>query len=366
MSKNALFSIATALCLAACTTPPARTDAPPSPAPEAPPTALVPERYVSADNPGDELDSLATWPAEDGHTWLIATAKASHALVVFDADSGERLRAFGHEGGGPGEFLRPNGIAVYGNHLFVAERDKHRVQVFELPGFVPLGTFGTEQLTSPYGLWIHEAAPGEYEVYVTDSFMEGEHYDVVPPLDQLDRRVRRYRVTFTDPTHFSARDEGSFGDTSEAMALRIVESIAGDPAQRKLLVADEDTRHASNLREYTFDGQPTGRELPAGTFEAQAEGVALWSCAPDGGYWVAADQRYPQTHFLLFDRDTLAPRGSFMGEATAHTDGIALHAAATREFPFGALFAVHDDRAVTAFDLGDVVRALGLDPQCAE
>lgn len=371
MSKNPLFSIAAALCLAACTTPATRSDAPPpaatAPATTAAPTALVPERYVSADNPGDELDSLATWPAADGRTWLIATAKSSHSLVVFDADSGERLRAFGHKGGGPGEFLRPNGIAVYGNHLFVAERDNHRVQVFELPGFEPLGTFGAGQLTSPYGLWIHEAAPGEYEVYVTDSFMEGEHYDVVPPLEQLDRRVRRYRVTFDDDgRRFRARDEGSFGDTSESMALRIVESIAGDPAQRRLLVADEDMRHASNLREYTFDGQPTGRELPAGTFEAQAEGVALWSCTPDSGYWVAADQRYPQTHFLLFDRDTLAARGSFMGETTAHTDGIALHAAATREFPFGALFAVHDDKAVTAFDLGDVVRALELDPRCAQ
>src|SRR3546814_6888258 len=108
-------------------------------------------------------------------------------------------------------------------------------------------------------LWIHESAPGDYEVYVTDSFMEGEQYDVVPPLDQLDRRVRRYRVTFADPMHFLVRDEGSFGDTSEAAALRIVESIAGDPDRQRLLVADEYTsdeggRHPSNLREYTFDG----------------------------------------------------------------------------------------------------------------
>src|SRR3546814_6911958 len=99
-----------------------------------------------------------------------------------------------------------------------------------------------------------ESAPGEYEVYVTDSFMEGEQYDVVPPLDQLDRRVRRYRVTFADPMHFLGRDEGSFGDTSEAAALRIVESIAGDPDRQRLLVADEYTsdeggRHPSNLRE---------------------------------------------------------------------------------------------------------------------
>src|SRR5690606_27550040 len=125
MSKPALFSIATALCLAACSTNPPHATAPTAPAAAAPAATLVPERYVSVDSPGDELDSLATWPAEDGSTWLIATAKASHALVVFDADSGERLRAFGRKGGGRGELLRPNGIAVQGNHLFVAERDNH-------------------------------------------------------------------------------------------------------------------------------------------------------------------------------------------------------------------------------------------------
>lgn len=369
MTRPTLFGIAATLCLAACTTTAPLTP-PTATVDHAAPTVLVPERYVSPASPGDELDSLATWPAEDGHTWLIATAKASHSLVVFDADTGERLRSVGHKGDGLGEFLRPNGIAVYGNHLFVAERDNHRVQVLLLPDFTPLGTFGTQQLRSPYGLWIHESAPAEYEVYVTDSFMDGERYDVVPPLDQLDRRVRRYRVTFAEPKRFVARDEGSFGDTSEAAALRIVESIAGDPARQRLLVADEFTSdegdgHPSNLREYTFDGRPTGRELPAGTFEAEAEGVALWSCTPDTGYWIAADQRYPQTHFLLFERDSLAARGSFMGEVTAHTDGIALHAATTAAFPFGALFAVHDDQAVAAFDLGDVVRALALDADCA-
>ncbi|MDN5781393.1 MAG: phytase [Luteimonas sp.] len=335
------------------------------------PTIVLPERYVSAEDPRDELDSLATWPAEDGRTWLIATAKSTHSLVVFDADTGERLRSVGGKGPGPGQFLRPNGIAVYGNHLFVAERDNHRVQVLLLPDFTPLGTFGADQLRSPYGLWIHEGAPGEYEVYVTDSFMEGERHDVVPPLDQLDRRVRRYRVAFDDDGRLSVRDEGAFGDTSETRALRIVESIAGDPTQQRLLIADESrrdegARRGSNLREYTFDGKPTGRELPDDTFEAEAEGVALWDCTPDTGYWVAADQRYPQTHFLLFDRDTLAARGSFMGEVTAHTDGIALHAAATSSFPAGALFAVHDDRAVAAFDLGEVARALDLDPSCKQ
>ena len=352
------------LLLAACATPTARQVAPTPANPEA--LAVVPERYVSANDPDDELDSMATWPAEDGHTWLIVTGKSSHSLAVFDAETGALLRHVGGKGKALGQFLRPNGIAVFGDRLFVAERDNHRVQVLSLPDFSPLGEFGDNGLRSPYGLWIDETGPDDYDVYVTDSFMDGAHYDEVPPLDQLDRRVHRYHLAFDDDNRFTTRDEGTFGDTSEATALRIVESIAGDPAQRRLLIADEDTRHASNLREYTFDGHATGRQLPAATFQAEAEGVALWSCDAEVGYWVAVDQRSPLTHFLLFDRDTLAPRGGFTGETTAHTDGIALHAATMPTFPSGALFAVHDDKAVAAFDLAEVARALTLDPRCTE
>ena len=40
------------------------------------------------------------------------------------------------------------------------------------------------------------------------------------------------------------------------------------------------------------------------------------------------------------------------------------HAAAAPGFPHGALFTVHDDRAVAAFDLGGIARALGLGEAC--
>lgn len=371
MLKPALACLAV-LALASCATAPATHPLDATAASPDRTTAVVPERYVSTDDPSLELDSLATWPTEDGHTWLIATAKSVHRLVVFDADSGRQLQSIGAKGSDPGQFLRPNGVAVFGDRLFVTERDNHRVQVLSLPDFAPLGTFGADALRSPYGLWIDETAPDEYEVYVTDSFMNGAHHDVVPPLDQLDHRVQRFHVAFDDEGRLaSVRDDGAFGDTSPAGALRMVESIAGDPAQRRLLIADEYTgddsaRRESTLREYDFDGHATGRHLPDGSFRAEAEGVALWACTADTGYWVAVDQTRPLTRFLLFDRSTLAARGGFSGETTAHTDGIALHAASTAAFPSGALFAVHDDKAVAAFDLGDIVRALALDPRCAE
>ena len=369
---KALLACVFSLSLLACSTagpPPsssAGTRASQSPSADDGRIEVVPERYVSQSEADVELDSLATWPTPDGHTWLIVTAKASHELVVFDADSGQLLRKVGGKGALPGEFSRPNGITVQGNHVLVVERDNHRVQVLSLPDFTPEGMFGEKQLRSPYGIWIDDAGADAYEVYVTDNFMLGEHYDVVPPFDELSQRIHRYQLAFTaDGRLDKARDLGTFGSKEESTALRIVESLAGDPAQRRLLIADEDARHETTLREYSFDGHATGRALPAGTFKTQAEGVSLWSCTPDIGYWIAVDQSNPLTHFLVFDRKTLAPRGSFKGTTTSNTDGITLHAAAMPSFPSGALFAVHDDKAISAFDLADVVSALGLDPSCS-
>jgi 3-phytase len=327
--------------------------------------SVVAEAFVTVSNPADELDSLAAWPAEDGTLRLIATAKRTHRLLEFDGDTGEQLHAVGGRGTEPGRFTRPNGLAVHGDLLFVSERDNGRVQVLRLPDFTPLGSFGEGELRSPYGVWTYETAPDAIDVYVTDSFMEGARFDIVPPLSQLDQRVRRYRMRVDAIEDLEVRPLGAFGATDEANALRIVESLAGDPPFDRLLIADEDQRHAQTVHEYTLDGRFTGHSIARGTFLGEPEGIALWPCTADKGYWVVSDQLHPLTIFRLFERHTLAPRGAFTGTLTAWTDGIALHAAATARFPHGVLYAVHDDKAVVAFDLRDIVGALQLDPDCA-
>ncbi|WP_170218528.1 phytase [Marilutibacter aestuarii] len=360
------------LALAACSTAPVTRESSGSSRNAMPmagthPTLNIPETFVSDVLEGEELDSLATWPTPDGGTWLIATAKASHRLHVFDGDTGAPLRVYGAKGDGPGEFKRPNGIAVMGDLLFVVERDNHRVQVLALPDFTPLGTFGADVLRSPYGIWLHETLPGEYDAYVTDSFMYGDKYDQVPAWDELDERVKRFHVARSpDDGGVVAQYQGAFGDTSPEAALRMVESLAGDAANGRLMVADEDRRHVSTLREYTLDGRYTGTSLPDATFGAEAEGVALWNCRDGEGYWVAVDQLAPLTVFLLFDRNTLDYVGSFEGDTTSYTDGITLHAAPTRAFTGGVLYAVHDDKAITAFDLREVTRVLSLEHNCTD
>ena len=357
-----------ALLLAACASQPAASSVASSatvPVHAAPTVLDVPESFVSVETPAEELDSVAAWTAPDGHVWAIVTGKSTHRLDVYDGDSGERLREVGSEGSAPGQFFRPNGIAVAGDKLFVVERDNHRVQVLSLPDFKSVGTFGEKELRSPYGVWINENEPGELEVYITDSFMYGKHYDVVPPYAELDQRVRRYRVQFDQAGRLMANYGGAFGDTREDYALRMVESIAGDPPNDRMLIADEDTRHLSTLREYSFSGKFTGRSLPQDSFGAEAEGVALWTCPDGSGYWIAVDQLAPLTIFHLFDRKTLAPVGSFQGKVTSHTDGVALHGP-TKRFPGGVLYAVHDDKALAAFDLRAVARTLRIAPSCLQ
>jgi 3-phytase len=320
----------------------------------------ISETWVSAEHPEDELDSLAAWPAPDGRLWLLASAKRSHRLVVFDAQDGRRLREFGSQGSALGQFDRPNGVAVAGNLLLVVERENRRVQVLHLPDLVPLASFGQAQLRAPYGLWVYPDGADASIVLVTDSFLEDPATLTLPPREQLAERVKRYRIARRDE-QLQVQYLGAFGDLGEG-ALHMVESIAGDLAHGRLLIAEEDRRIGSTLREYTLDGHYLGRSLPA--FDADAEGVALWECGA-GGYWLAAEQVRP-TRFHLLARRDLAPVARFHGRKTALTDGIALYPAPSPGFPHGALFALDEDRAVAAFDLGQVTRILGLAAGCAQ
>ncbi|HEX4854392.1 phytase [Arenimonas sp.] len=364
-SRWRLAALPLALLVAGCAGTAGRPDSSSGPLPDKapPPMARVAESFVTAPMPRHEIDSVAAWNTPDGGTWLIATGKETHQLVVYDGNTGAMLREIGGQGDAPGQFLRPNGIAVFGDILFVVERDNQRVQLFELPSFRPLLQFGKGELKSPYGLWLHELAPRELELLVTDSFMADYRTQLAPPLDELDQRVKRYRLDLRGATPSATLVE-QFGDTSEKGALRMVESIAGDPVHDRLLIAEEDIRIGTTLREYRMDGTYTGRSLPPERFQAQAEGVALWACDDGSGYWITADQNPERTAFHVFDRESLVFKGSFAGDQVAVTDGIWLHAVGTQAFPNGVLYVSHNDEGAGAFDWREIARALDLRVDC--
>jgi 3-phytase len=328
------------------------------------PHVVVREAFVTAATPEENIDSPASWQ-QDGKRMLVATAKATDALVVYDGDSGQRLRTVGGPGKALGQLRRPNGVATIDDrYLFVVERDNQRVQMFALPEFTPLLVFGEDALRQPYGLWVRAKGEG-YEVLVSDAYMAGEDADgddVVPPLEQLDRRFRRYEVT-RGGDGWQARDAGSFGDTTAAGAIRVPESLFGDEAYGRLLVAEEDVPTGTRLREYDLQGRYLGSDVGAGQYKAQAEGIALMACADGGGWWVASDQFADRTVFHLFDRTSLAHAGSFAGEVTGLTDGVWLDARGDARFPQGVFYASHLDQGVAAFDWRDIAAALKL-PEC--
>lgn len=323
---------------------------------------LVEEAWQSMPNPADNVDSPASWLGPDGQRWVFLTAKSSDLLVLFDADSGEQLRRIGGPGRGAGEFDRPNGIFVIDDLLLVVERDNRRVQLFRLPELVSIGSFGQGELRAPYGLWAQRVSGG-LEVLVSDSFMYGEKYDVVPPLAELGDRFRRYRVQI-DGNGVVAEHLGPFGATTVAGAIRIPESLWGDPVHNRLLLAEEDAADGTRLKIYDFNLQYSGQDLASGLLQTQAEGVTLWQCADGSGYWIITDQHPTRSIFHLFDRQSLAHLGAFSGPRTGNTDGIWLRQSGSPRFPAGVFFAVHDDRALGAFDWRDIARALDLRERC--
>ena len=277
-----------------------------------------------------------------------------------DATTGHLIKRVGGTGKAPGQLDRPNGVAVIDDLVFVVERDNARLQVFRVPSWQSLGTFGQPDLRLPYGLAVERAGAGAYDVYVTDNYEQGE--DSIPPDSLLGQRVRGYRVGVQN-NKVQARLTRTFGDTQGAGVLRVVESIALDSASGLLLVAEEQVG-ASMVKAYTTAGHFTGQIIESRFFPAQAEGIVLYSCGPAAGYWVATDQSMERNTFHVFDRMTLQHLGSFRGAGVLNTDGIALTQQASPRFPEGAFYAVNNDAAVAAFGWKEIAEKLGLRSDC--
>jgi 3-phytase len=313
----------------------------------------IDERFLTARDTIDNLDSPAAWRAPDGRIWVIATAKETDELLVYDGGNGQLIRRVGGTGKGGGQLDRPNGIAVHDARVFVVERDNHRVQVFSLPDFRSLGVFGGETFVLPYGIALGAAQNDSLDVYVTDQpDLTGTTAD---SLRILSNRVRRYRVALTG-AQVGARLVASFGDTQGAGRLTRVETLFADPAHDRLLIADEAERV---IKIYSLDGRYQGQNIQ-GYFATEPEGVALFQCG-QAGFWIATDQHDTNNTFHVFDRTSLRHLGAFSGRTTRNTDGVALLQASTSQLPGGAFYAVHDDGSIGAFAWADIASALRLE-----
>jgi 3-phytase len=325
-------------------------------------TARVAETWISALDTGANVDGPTVYFGSDGAPWIIASAKTANVLIVLDAHTGKELRRVSGPGTGEGKLSRPNGVLVIGDSLLlVVERDNHRVQGFRLPSFAPAGVFGADRLRKPYGLAALPDTAGGWMVYVTDNYETAD--EQVPALRDLGARVKQYRVALRNG-RLSATHVRDFGDTTSAGAIRVTESIFADPDQDRLLLAEE-LETDSHIKVYSRDGRFTGTVFGRGYFPQQAEGIALYRCGADAGYWVTTDQGATVNTFHLFDRNTFAHVASFAGPVTNTTDGVALTQRGFGAFPHGAFLAAHADAAVAAFSWDAIAKATGTKGDCA-
>jgi len=315
----------------------------------------VPERWLTARDERDNVDSVAVWESGEGHAWLLATAKEGQVLIVYDAATGARIERIGGPGDAPGRFRRPNGIFVHGDRVFVVERDNRRVQVLSLPEFEPLTTFGEQKLARPYGLWLHPA-DGLLRVFITDQYETPD--EQVPPDAELDRRLQRFDLAPTDNGDYRVVEHAVHGPVAGPGRLLKVESLWGDPDHDRLLVAEEHPS-ALGLKAFGLDGHYRGRNLAEDALRHEPEGIALYACH-DGGYWIVTDQDEIDNRFLVFSREDFEPLGAFTGRQTRNTDGVWLHPHPLDGFPAGAFYAVHNDGNVAAFDIAEILDALDL------
>lgn len=320
----------------------------------------IDEEYITYWNENDNIDSPAFWQSKDGkQNIIIATSKNKHNLFIYDAINGQIINKIGKEGYLKGEFLRPNGIWVIDDYLFVCERDNHRIQVLSLPNFESIGFLGDNILKRPYGLSIYKQN-NEFIMFVTDQYEneDGSYNE----LKTLNERVKKFSFTINNNV-IKWNHLKSFGDTQGRGILFIVESIYADPINNNVLIAEED-KNQNIHKIYDLEGKFKNLEIGDDLFNYQAEGIALYDCGNGNGYWFCMDQDYYLTKkntVHIFDRKTLKYITSFITGKTENTDGVWLTQTPFGNFKKGAFFAVHNDGGVGVFDLEKIMNELNLE-----
>lgn len=322
---------------------------------------VLTEAFHTERDEDDNVDSPAVWHGENGEHWLLATAKEGNTINVYNAADGSFIERFGKTGTGEGEFDRPNGIWVIDNLLLVVERDNARVQIVTLPDFTFVGFMTHEDLRYPYGLSVEKTDDETYELFITDNFnpsLEG-----YPPEEELDERIHHYQFTYSNGT-FDYQTIRIFGDISGEGILHKVESLHTDRAHNRLLIADEAFSQRS-IKVYDLEGNFTGDVIPNTHFTSEPEGIALYACEDNSGYWIITDQhKTGENKFEIFDRQALDHLGGFKADITKNTDGIWLTQKSFGPFEKGAFYPVHDDGSVTVISWSDISDALSLERDC--
>ena len=290
---------------------------------------------ITLDNP-----MFATKPVSDAGMDSIGFLMRKHVIVVTVKDKNE-LHVYGAMNGKFKKSIKrenayPNGITTINDQfVLVTERDNKQVAVFN-SSMDFLGTFGNDELRSPYGITYYKQENNSYKMLVTDS------YEYNNPRED---RILSWDFTI-ESGEFSVGPATVLGNPT----LYQVESIQADKHYQTLLVAEEMKEHHKVMALDLMTGEVIKEDL--GNFDRgdDPEGIALVINKDNNGYWICTEQSKTDNRFHLYDRKTLEYKTTMYLDNVSYTDGIATAYMHGKWY----LYAVDNDARVVAFELPEI------------
>jgi len=261
---------------------------------------------------------------------IVVTVKDKNELHVYGAMNGKFKKSIKRED------AYPNGITTINDQfVLVTERDNKQVAVFN-SSMEFLGSFGNDELRSPYGITFYKQENNSYKVLVTDS------YEYNNPRED---RILSWDFTI-ESGEFSVGPATVLGNPT----LYQVESIQADKHYQTLLVAEEMKEHHKVMALDLMTGEVIKEDL--GNFDRgnDPEGIALVINKNNNGYWICTEQSKTDNRFHLYDRKTLEYKATMYLDNVSYTDGIATAYMHGKWF----LYAVDNDARVVAFELPEI------------
>ena len=261
---------------------------------------------------------------------IVVTVKDKNELHVYGAMNGKFKKSIKREN------AYPNGITTINDQfVLVTERDNKQVAVFN-SSMDFLGTFGNDELRSPYGITYYKQENNSYKILVTDS------YEYNNPRED---RILSWDFTI-ESGEFSVGPATVLGNPT----LYQVESIQADKHYQTLLVAEEMKEHHKVMALDLMTGEVINEDL--GNFDRgdDPEGIALVINKDNNGYWICTEQSKTDNRFHLYDRKTLEYKTTMYLDNVSYTDGIATAYMHGKWF----LYAVDNDARVVAFELPEI------------
>ena len=261
---------------------------------------------------------------------IVVTVKDKNELHVYGAMNGKFKKSIKREN------AYPNGITTINDQfVLVTERDNKQVAVFN-SSMDFLGTFGNDELRSPYGITFYEQENNSFKVLVTDS------YEYNNPRED---RILSWDFNIEN-------EEFSVGPTAVlgSPTLYQVESIQADKHYQTLLVAEEMKEHHKVMALDLMTGEVIKEDLGNFNRGNDPEGIALVINKDNNGYWICTEQSKTDNRFHLYDRKTLEYKTTMYLDNVSYTDGIATAYMHGKWF----LYAVDNDARVVAFELPEI------------